>query len=251
MRPLLVLLTMLVLSGCLKRMDNTNQTCTSDCTLIQGQVTSENNHPVQNVPVSLTYQRKTGTFESYTRRITNAKTDQNGYYKLNFHLNDDELKDTGTGYLSIDIDKQSFDPNTYLVPDNGVPTFNTAIYSISTRDTIINQNFYMPVKAVIMVHLKDFKPLATGDLFQAEALYPFGWNMNYPNQFLGGFFSTGATGQAGEYAATSDNYIATIPVAANDTCVIRIRRIKNAVNTVEDIRTSIQANATREYTFSY
>ena len=247
---LLVLMIGLFLS-CSRTIDDTNQNCTSNCTIIRGRIFTRDNKPVSNVNVALSYKKNTVTYSYVKRKIKNVRSDQNGYYEIDFYMNDGEVGAAGNGYFTIDIDKNSFDSNHYLIPGNPLFAISSQIYSISKRDTTITKDYYMPTKSSLKIHLKDFKPIKPEDAFQVKVLYPYGWRTNVINDYLGGYFETGIAGEIGEYSATSNDYTTTIGVASNDTCVIRIAKIKNGISFPEETRIFILDNSLLEFTYHY
>ncbi len=247
----LLMLIIALFSSCSRTYDDTNQNCTSNCTIIRGRILTKDNKPISKVNIALSYRKNTGLNSYDTRKIKNVTSDGNGYYELDFHLNDDEVGIGHNGYFTINIDKNSFNRNYYLIPNNPLFTINTQIYSILKRDTTITKDFYMPAKSSLKINLKDFRPIKSEDVFQVELLYPYGWRMDIKNDYLGGFFSTGISGEIGEYSATSSDYTTAIDAASNDTCVIRIGKIKNGISLPEEVRIFVHDNSSPEYTFHY
>lgn len=131
----------------------------------------------------------------------------------------------------------------------GTSPLGFPIYSISRRDTVINNTFYIPTKAFIKVHLNNFIPQQTGDYFEVQTLYPFGRNIG-GNTFLESPYSTGFSGYGG-FRATQVNNLLSVFVAEGERNIVRIFKRKNGENSSEDYPVVVPKNNTIELTYSY
>jgi len=240
--------------SCSKTEDDTNNECTSNCTTLKGKFVSLNNAPISNIKVSLKYRISGGGLGGgLTRKIVNTETDQSGNFYKNFFIKDSELGNSANGYFQVEIDDSNIDVNKYIRTNNLIGTTTTdigfAIYRINSRDTIIDQDFYIPKKAFIKVNLNNYVPLQADDYFEVQTLYPFGPKIG-TNTFLNSEYSTGFSGY-GNWRATNNNNLLNIFVAEGENNVIRIFRRKNGINTSEDIPIFIPPNNTIELTYNF
>lgn len=255
MKHLFKLLFLAVLfTSCEKTEDDTNENCTSSCTTLKGKFVSLNNVPVPNVKVTMKYRISGGGFGGgSTRKLVNTQSDQNGDFNKNFFIKDTELGNTAPGYFQVEIDDSALDVNQYIRTNNltggGYSDIGFAIYSISTRDTIIDTTFYIPKKAFIKVNLNNFVPVQADDYFEVQTLYPFGAKIGF-NSFLNSEYGTGFSGY-GNWRATSLNTLVNVFVAEGENNMVRIVKRKNGVNTLQDVPIIVPANNTIELTYNY
>ena len=248
MKNFLTLFLLLFIVGCSKTDNDTKDVCTSDCTTISGKFITENNSPVAGITVSLSYHISGGELGGgYTRKIVSTESDQNGIFDKDFHLKDNELGDSSRGYFKVDIDDSKIDANKYIRANGNNLGFG--IYSISRRDTVINNTFYIPTKAFIKVHLNNFLPQQADDFFEVQTLYPYGVDIGN-NPFLDLLYSTGFSGY-GTFKATQLNNLLTVFVAEGEKNVIRIVKRKNGQNATEDYPVVVPENNTIELTYNY
>ena len=242
---------MFIFVNCSKTEDNANDECTGNCTILKGNFVTLNNEPVTNVKVSMKY-IKSNELAFYSRKLVDTKTDLNGNFNRKFFIKDNELGNTG-GYFDIKIDDSNIDVKKYIRTNNLIGNTTTdidfAIYRINNRDTIIDQDFYIPKKAFIKVNLNNYTPLQADDNFEVQTLYPFGSKIG-TNTFLNSVYSTGFSGY-GNWKARNTNNLLSIFVAEGENNVIRIFRRKNGINTSEDIPIFIPPNNTIELTYNF
>ena len=240
-----------IFTSCAKTEDDTNNDCTSNCTVLKGKFVSLNNEPVQNIKVSLKYIRS-NELAYYARKIVDTQSDQNGNFNKNFFIKDNELGTTD-GYFQVDIDDSNIDVNKYIRTNNLIGGFSAVIgfpiYSITNRDTIIDKTFYIPKKAYIKVNLNNFVVQQAGDLFVVQTLYPFGEKIGL-TPFLNSEYSTGFSGYD-NWKATNINNLFNVFVAEGENNVIRVLKRKNGVSTSEDIPIFIPSNNTIELTYNF
>lgn len=243
---------LLIFTSCSKEVDDTNNNCTADCSVLKGKFVSLNNEPVPNIKVSMKY-RIPGFGGNSIRKILNIKTDQNGNYLKGFYIKDNELGNFSDGYFIVDVDDSNLDVNKYIRTDNLIGNTTSdigfAIYNIGTRDTIIEQDYYIPKKAFIRVNLNNFVPVQDDDYFEVQTLYPFGPKIG-TNDFLDSQYGTGFSGY-GNWRASTTNNVLNIFVAEGEKNMIRVFRRKNGVNSSEDFPVFVPSNNTIELIYNY
>lgn len=244
---------MFIFTSCEKTEDNTNDDCTSNCTTLRGRFVTLNNAPVPNIKVSLNYEISgLGFGGGYTRKIISTESDQNGSFYKNFFINDKELGNTTNGSFQFNIDDSNLDVNKYIRTNNFTDMrteIGFSIYSITTRDTIIDKTYYIPKKAYIKVNLNNFIPIEADDFFEVRTFYPFGTKIG-KNDFLNSEYSTGFSGYD-NWTATKLNNRLNVFVAEGENNVIRILKRKNGVYSFEDFPMIITANNPIELTYNY
>ena len=247
-----LLALLLIFTSCSKEEDDTKNNCFADCTVLKGNFVSLNDPPIPNIKVSMKY-RISGYGGGSTRKILNIKTDQSGNYFKNFYIKDHELGNLADGYFLVEIDDSNLDVNKYIRTNNLIGNTTSdigfAIYAINTRDTIIEQDYYIPKKAFIRVNLNNFIPVQDDDYFEVQTLYPFGPKVG-TNDFLDSPYGTGFSGY-GNWRATTTNNVLNIFVAEGEKNMIRVFRRKNGVNTSEDFPVFVPSNNTIELSYDY
>ncbi|WP_452231364.1 hypothetical protein [Lacinutrix sp. MEBiC02595] len=235
MRKLILLLLIISFYGCEKIDDDFNNVCESECTVIEGTFTTANNEPIKNVKVELDYRASTGTYGVSVRNIRQTTTDNNGYYRMEFFIEDNELGENAEGYFRLQADVSEVENiNNYIIPSQNLEGFNNwdVIYSITTRDTIIDKSFYVPTKAILNVNLTNFNPIQENDFFKVISNYP------------GGSF--------GINADNINNQTIEVFVAENENNNIKISKRKNGIYTeIEELNLFIPDDETLELNYEY
>lgn len=254
MKKFTLLLLILTFYGCSKIDDDTDDVCNLNCTTLQGRFVTLNDVGVKGVKVFLKYRISRGPLgSSSTRLITETKTDDYGNFHKEFYIKDSELGDTADGYFKIEYDDTNLDVNKYILSDNQIGNttqpLGQAIYSISSRDTIIGNTYYLPKKSYIAVNLNNFVPIQDGDYFEVRTRYPFGAYIGN-NDLLDTEYSTGFSGW-GTFQASELNTQLNPFVAENEQNIIRIARRKDGVNTIEDFTVFIPSDNSIELTYEY
>ncbi|MFV8376980.1 hypothetical protein [Flavobacterium sp. LB1P71] len=249
-----IVVLFLVFTSCEKTEDDTNTDCTSNCTVLRGRFVTLNNLPVPNIRVSLKYKIGGGELGGgSTRKIVNIESDQYGNFNKDFFIKDRELGNSAGGYFDVEIDDSKIDLNKYIRTNNLIGGSSTdigfAIYSITRRDTIIDETFYIPKKAFIKVNLNNFVSQRAGDLFEVRTLYPFGPKVGL-NTFLNSEYSTGFSGY-GNWIATNLNNRLNVFVAEGEKNIIRVIRIKNGIGSSQDFEITVPPNNTLELTYNF
>lgn len=224
--------------------------CTLNCTKLKDKFVTTNNIGIKGVKGQLQYRFSEGRLlgESFTRSIKNSQTDENGNFEVEFYIQDDELGNVNghftTYYKSINLDSTK-----YIFSENDFALAMQTKYSVSNRDTIIGNTYYIPRKTYIKINLNNFSPINDDDYFQVITLYPFGPNIG-TNSFLDSEYSTGSSSW-GTFKASGVNSQLNPYVAENERNVIRIARRKNGVNSIEDIPIFVPTNNTIELSYEY
>ena len=242
---------LLIFAGCSKNVDDSNNECSANCTVLKGKIVSLNNEAVPDVGISVKY--VISGIGGYTRNIVNTKTDLNGNYSKKFFIKDHELGDLAPGYFNVIVDDLHLDWNKYIRSDNLIGNTTSplglVVYAITNRDTVIEQDYYIPKKTYIRINLNNFVPIATDDYFEVQTLYPFGPKVGI-NDFLDSEYSTGFSGY-GNWRASGINSSFNVFVAEGEKNMVRIFRRKDGVNTIEDVPVFVPTNNTIEQTYNY
>lgn len=249
MKTILLCLAILIsCQSCSKTDDDTREICNANCTVLEGRFVTHNNMPLKDIKLRLDYRISAAPFGSSTRIIREARTDENGFYKMEFFVEENEIGEDARGYFTLLVDASNLNPEDYI-RQNEIYV-GDAIYSLATRDTIIDKSFYIPTKDFITVTLTGFSPIDEDDFFEVRTLFPSGLNIGQ-NDFLGGEYQTGSTGY-GHYTATSQSQtFNNVVVAKNELNVIRLARRKDATTNHEDIEIFIPENNTLELNYEY
>lgn len=254
MKKIALLLLILTFYGCSKIDDDTDDVCNANCTTLQGRFVTLNDVGIKGVKVLLKYRISGGPLGGgSTRLIAETKTDDNGNFYKEFYIKDSELGETADGYFKIEYDDTDLDVNKYILSDNQIGNttqpLGQAIYSISSRDTIIGNTYYLPKKSYIAVNLNNFVPIQEGDYFEVRTRYPFGAYIEN-NDLLDTEYSIGFSGW-GTFQASELNSQLNPFVAENEQNIIRIARRKNGVNTVENFTVFVPSDNSIELTYEY
>ena len=254
MKILFLQLIFLFLFGCSKTEDDTTVGCSSDCTSIVIKFATLNQESLSDIELSLNYTIPFGVEGgAYHRKIVGKKSDKNGQVNEQFYLKDEELGNSAKGFFQILIDDSKLDVDEYIKTDNQIGNTKTdlgfAIYSITKRDTVIDQTFYFPKKAFIKINLNNFIPQQDDDYFEVRSQYPFGPKIGN-NDILDTEFATGFSGY-GTFMADEINTQLNIFVAENEKNIISIIRRKNGVSSTEDFPIFVPSNNSIELTYNY
>ncbi|GAB3204419.1 hypothetical protein ABID22_003329 [Pontibacter aydingkolensis] len=216
-----LLLLLIVLCGCKQHEEDfISKYCPGSCTVIKGQLTTDDGTtPLPGVQL-LAQWRLDGTlgFGGTVRKKAVATTDANGNYELRLLLRDDELNnDLGRrGYLIVDA---TINTSQFLTCYGD--TYLQHYFNLS-RDTTITLDYTLPQKAFIEVEANNLQAIGSNDIFLSQA-----------------FFKSGEKGddscsQGISWSNQSNTQTSTIPVAANQTVVLRTTRRDNQVESVSE-----------------
>lgn len=248
MKKIILLMVIAIgLQSCSKTDDDTGNVCTDDCTTITGRFVTEGNTPLKGIEVIFEYKISNTLIGGRTRIIGKTRTNDNGHYKMVFFLENHEIGNSH-GYFQLLVNASNLNPQRLMRPND---LYSGAImYSLTTRDTIIDKSFYIPTKEHITVTLTGFSPVNADDFFEVRAYFPSGLKIGY-NQMIGGEYQTGSAG-AGKYYATSPNQtFNNVLVALNELNIVRVTRTKNGVRTTEDVEVFVPENHNIHLTFNY
>lgn len=245
---------MFLIVSCSTTEDDTGNVCTTDCTTLSGKFVTLNNLPISDVKVYLKHRVPGGGIGGggSTRKIVSTKTDKFGNYNRKFYINDNELGQTN-GYFRVEIDDSALDVQKYIRTNNLIGgnsiDIGFVLSTITNRDTVIDNTFYIPKKAYIKVNLNNYVVQQAGDTFEVQTLYPFGIKDGY-NEFLDSEYSTGFSGY-GNWIATTTNNKLKVFVAEGEKNIIRINKIKNGIGSSEDFELIVPPNNTIELTYNF
>lgn len=235
--------------SCKKITDDSRIPCTKDCTTFHGYFITANGETVQNVKLQLNYRISRPPGPGETRIIRNTKSNDRGYFNMNFFILDSELGDTARGFFQLDIDLLFTDLNKYLIEDF---KFSESIYSINRRDTIISNEFYLPAKSYIKVNLKNFIRIKDDDYFEVRILYPYGFiNKDGYNDLLDSKYQTGNSFDDIYLAKEPNTSLRNVRVSESTNNVIRVSKRKDGVYSSEDFKIFVPKNNKIELDFEY
>lgn len=247
MKKIILFINVILLySSCEKVDDDTNLSCIENCTHIEGKITTKNNLPVKNVQLIFRFQKSTGTNSIYTRKIAKAKTDSNGNYSMDFYLKDEELGDSGPGWLNMFIEQNSINGSLFYV--NRIYLFED-ILPIYDRNTSRINNVYLPTKKDLKIKLQNFVQLQEGDYFEVQLYVPSGFENNELNTY-GNYYRYHTEG-INKYRINVSSKTFTIPAALNQTNYVVLVRMKNGLYSEETIPVAVDENSNTILTYDY
>lgn len=255
MRHFSIFLFLLVFLSCKKEVkDETETVCMENCTVIQGQILTQENEGLENINVVLKHEVSGGALGGgSTRVITESKTDVEGAFSLSFYIEDDELGADGRGYFAIEYSSNDLSVEEYILADNQVNHETLALgntfSNISNRDTILVEHYFIPKRKEITVSVTGFTPVIEGDFFEVRTLYPFGEYVG-ENEYLNSEYATGISG-FNNYMATTETSILKPTVARDQNNVVRIIKRKNGESTTEEFPMYIPGDSTITLEFEY
>ncbi len=257
-KTLFLLFILAAFVSCVKEDDDTNKELTPGYTTINGHFVTSNNVPLKGVEVQLKYVEARWLASFHSRLKKGATTDANGSYSMSFNIKDDEVETYEaqySSYFELGFDFSNLDPDKYFL---SYSLDNDSSYWFSVRpsfkqDTAYNVSFYIPAKDYITVNLNNYKPVQTGDHFEVQTFCPWGIksDKNVGSDFLDTEYGISFSGYD-KFVAKSENQTFTkIPVARNDTNIVRIIKMKNGIASPEDHKIFVPENNTIELTYEY
>jgi hypothetical protein len=253
---LLVILAAFV--GCEKEDDDTGRECTPGYTTINGHLVTSGNRPLKGVKLQLKYVEEQYLLSYHSWLKREATTDANGYYSMSFNIKDDEVESYEAqyhSYFEFRFDFSNLDPDKYFLSYYSLE--NDGFYSLTTslslkQDTTYNASCYIPAKDYITVILKNFKPTNESDRFEVQTFFPWGMKSEEKNDsdFLNTEYGISSSGYD-HFMAEEENQTFRVPVARNDTNIVRIIKVKDGVASPEDHKLFVPDNNTIELTFEY
>ncbi|RZJ70553.1 hypothetical protein [Flavobacterium sp.] len=222
--------------------DDTQETCNSNCTTIQGRFRTMGDEPLANVRVKLDYRRSLNP-GAQTRRIVNVKSDSQGDFQKDFYIQDDELG-AQSGIFRLNIEDSHLSDDLYI--KIGELGYDEGIFpSIGTRDTTLNLNFYIPKKAIIKVRLNNFVPLLAGDYFEVQTRFDSGYEISP------GIFQQ-KTLARDEPNTQQNQFYTDVIVSQGAENTVLITKRKNGVVTLDEYPISVPAGSNNiELTYEY
>ena len=143
-----------------------NQTCTSDCTVLRGQFTTEGGtKPVAGMSLALDWHTGGGgLYRDFKSKIATGRTDHNGNYEFTFYIQDRHLND---GYYTLSFIKP--DASYLMKSDRDHETLN-----FYKRDTTLVMNYLLPRRGVLAIYLVNPEAVPAGDHIVADVRYQAG-----------------------------------------------------------------------------
>ncbi len=255
-KTLFILSVLFAVVGCEKEDDDTDIICTAGCTTISGHIITSGDTPLKGVKLQIKYveARWLASYHSWLKR--EATTDTNGSYSMSFNIKDNEVESfegQSSSYFELQIDFSNLDSNKYFLPEQVSETGTSYSYNpiISLKqDTAYDVSFYIPTKDYITVTLKSFKPTQTGDHFEVQTFFPWGMKSD-EKKMLNTEYGISSSGYDHFMAKSENHTFRNVPVARNDTNIIRIVKVKNGVAMPEDHKIFVPDNNSIELTYEY
>ncbi len=218
------------LNSCSRTVDDTNINCFSNCTTIQGYFVHSQNQGVSNIPLEFSSEHKQ-ELTYYSRKIKEGNSSEDGFYSLDFYLEDREVSGYYNLMLQSDLGQfnsyeEFFGPSDYY--DSGY--WNIINFSNGLeRDSNYTFNFYLPQKAKVPVRLENFSPDYYSDYCKVYFRVPCGEAIQKGDVFIP-IDSLGATVELLEVNETdTTKYFPKVPMALNDTTILIIHKRVNSV----------------------
>lgn len=241
--------------GCEKEEDDTDIGCTSDCTTISGRVVTSGNLPLKGIKIQLKYiESRLFYYHSWLKRETT--TDASGFYSMSFNIKEDEVETfegSSSSYFELQIDLNNLDPDKYFLPEHISETDTSYSWSpiISLkRDTAYYESLYIPTKDYITVTLKNFQPTHKNDHFEVRTFFPWGMKTD-EIKMLNTEYGITSSGYDNFVAEGENQTFRNVPVARNDTNIVRIIKVKNGIATPEDYKIFVPENNSIELFYEY
>nr|WP_320039256.1 carboxypeptidase-like regulatory domain-containing protein [uncultured Bacteroides sp.] len=253
---LFILFILFTFTSCEKEDDDTEAVCTPGYTTISGHILTSDNTPLKGVELQLKYVETQwlASYHSWLKRKTT--TDANGSYKMSFNIKDNEVESfegQSSSYFELQIDFRNLDPDKYFLPEQISETGTSYSYNpiISLkRDTVYDVSFYIPTKDYITVTLKNFKPTNQSDHFEVQTFFPWGTKSD-EKKMLNTEYGISSSGYDHFVAKDENQTFRNVPVARNDTNIVRIIKMKNGVAYPEDYKIFVPEKNTIELTYEY
>ncbi|NJN28554.1 MAG: hypothetical protein HC819_22550 [Cyclobacteriaceae bacterium] len=203
-----------------------SQNCTTGCNIIQGRLTTNNgNSGIGNVKLLLKWINYTSIFSVVIRSKAITRTQNDGTFMFEFRLNDDELY---AGYFEIEY---FVDESKFLILHK-----RTITLSSLTRDTIVDMEYLVPLKAYIQWEVKNNQKIVDDDYFHTTFRSPIG-------------FAGEENGHAVDWRVPPSE--ALIEVAGNQKIYVMNSIKKNGIIYEKTDTLFIAAGETLPYTFDY
>ena len=255
-KTLFLFFILAVFVSCEKEDDDTDKECTPGYTTISGHIVTSDNTPLKGVGLQVKYVEAQwlASYHSWLKR--KATTDANGSYSMSFNIKDDEVESfegQSSSYFELQIDFSNLDPDRYFLPEQVLETGISYSYNpiISLKqDTVYDVSFYIPTKDYITVTLKNFQPTQAVDHFEVQTFFPWG-SKSDEKKMLNTEYGISSSGYDLFVAKSENQTFRNIPVARNDTNIVRIVKVKNGVAFPEDHKIFVPKNNSIELTYEY
>jgi hypothetical protein len=236
--------------GCFREEDDTNQVCSSNCTILQGQVITTNNQGISGINLTFEF-FKGASLSSYTRLISNINSNNNGNFFDKFYLNDQEIDQNSYGNLILIIDENSLNAIEEIITPDLANISLERWFDINTRDSIIEQTYYFPKKTIVLVNLNNFIPIQDNDRFEVQPLFPYGFKNPEPSNYNDILETIYAPTNGPIYKATNTNNTFNVILAQNEKNIIRVYKVKNGVYTYDEIMLDVNSSSPNDITIEY
>lgn len=155
-----------------------------------------------------------------------TQTDKDGNYELRFLIRDDELTD---GYFAIE---PSLDTSKYVYCRFDM--FYSRFYDLK-RDTTLTADYEIPEKAFIELKLNNPDALQPGDTFDASYAYTFGeYGQGLCNKSIRWI-----------HRNNTFKYNNQLEAAADQALILKLSKLKNGVETKEQIPLQLKPGETK------
>ncbi len=250
MKKLVILLIAFTFTNCYESIDDSDANCSTDCSILQGKVITENNQGISDVDFTFEFKRWS-TLGSYERTISKVSTDNNGNFYDEFYLKDHEIDPEKKGYFLLTADLSSLAGNTDLLLPLAQDFELSDSFKIVDRNNPIEQIFYIPKKTTVKVNLNNFVVAQEGDSFVVQSTFPFGFKDPNPVTMATTLDTDYELYSSKFYRATATNNTFEVVLAQNQKNNLRIFRRKNGVNEYEDLVLDVKSTSPSEITIDY
>jgi len=259
-KSIFLLFLLIAFSGCVKEEDETGIPLTAGYTTISGHIVTSGNTPLRGVKLQVTYIETLylASYHSWLKK--EATTDDKGNYSMSFNIKDNEVesykKHDGqfNSYFQLLFDFNNLNPDKYFLSYYSVDNdYSFFVDPVLKQDTSYSISCYIPAKDHITVNLNNFKPEQENDCFEVETFFPWGIKSekkDNSNKFLNTGYGISSSGYD-NFVAKNENQVFRVPVARNDTNIVRIIKVKNGIASPEDHKIFVPENNDIELTYEY
>ena len=200
----LILILLFQLEACIEDENDLNsQNCNDRCATLNGIITTgEGLEPLKNAELEVIWKNTVYLGGGIIRTKAKTRTDETGYYELNFRVREDELE---KAYFIVKI----YINQNYLSCGNEVEYHDFAIAELQ-NDTVITTNYGIPYKATLKVNSTGASEMADNDYFSLTTTSPAGIN-----------FESGC-GTVVNWTNETPNQEYSIDVAAEQPVIVRV-----------------------------
>jgi hypothetical protein len=255
-KSLFLLFLLVAFIGCQKEDDDSDNPLTAGYTTINGHILTSDNTPLKGVKLQVKYIKSRYLAGGHSWLKKEVTTSENGSYGMSFNIKDDEVESydgLSNSFFSLTFDFSNLNPDKYFLLYYSVD--NDYLLSINPslkQDATYTISCYIPAKDYITVHLNNFKPVLATDHFEVQTFFPWGINSgeNVGSAFIDTEYGINSSGYD-NFVAKSENQTFRVPVARNETNVVRIVKMKNGVAYPEDHKLFVPKDNSIELSFEY